>query len=164
MNRVKTPENVLKLFSKKIYIDSNKWNEKITKTLLDNKVKKICEEFGNWGCKVDKDKMKNIQLEDFMIQHRNIFDEITKQKMSRGDNSGRSIIKGLEIYPEGGDMQIIRYAAELCNNINPEIGKVIIATRDSDFKLISRSLEEEYGFGVVGDAQELNRRVLQKIS
>ena len=51
---------------------------------------------------------------------------------------------------------------ELCNNINPEIGKVIIATRDSDFKLISRSLEEEYGFGVVGDAQELNRRVLQK--
>lgn len=108
--------------------------------------------------------MKNIQLEDFMIQHRNIFDEITKQKMSRGDNSGRSIIKGLEIYPEGGDMQIIRYAAELCNNINPEIGKVIIATRDSDFKLISRSLEEEYGFGVVGDAQELNRRVLQKIS
>ena len=41
------------------------------------------------------------------------------QKMSREDNSKRSKIKGEEIYPEGGDMQLMRYAAELCNNINP---------------------------------------------
>ena len=99
-----------------------------------------------------------------MIQHKGIFEEITKQKISRGDDAGRSVIENQEIYPEGGDMQIMRYAAELCNGINPEIGKVLIATRDSDFKLISRSLEEEYGFGIVGDAQELNRRILRKIS
>ena len=108
--------------------------------------------------------MKEIELEEFMIQHKNIFEELTKQKMSREDNSKRSTIKGQEIYPEGGDIQIMRYAAELCNNINPEIGKVIIATRDADFKLISRSLEEEFGFGIVGDAQELNRRILRKVS
>jgi uncharacterized LabA/DUF88 family protein len=108
--------------------------------------------------------MKKIELEQFLIQHNGIFQEITKQKMSRGDNSKRSTINNQEIYPEGGDMQIMRYAAELCNEINPEIGKVIIATRDSDFKLISRSLEEEFGFGIVGDAQELNRRILIKSS
>jgi uncharacterized LabA/DUF88 family protein len=164
LNRVKTPENVLELFPKNVYINSKTWNEKITITLLDKKIKQICKEFGNWDCRIDKERMKEIELEKFMIQHKDIFEEITKQKMSREDNSKRSKIKGEEIYPEGGDMQIMRYAAELCNNINPEIGKVIIATRDSDFKLISRSLEEEFGFGIVGDAQELNRRILRKVS
>jgi uncharacterized LabA/DUF88 family protein len=164
LNRVKTPENVLQLFPKNVYINSKTWNEKITITLLDKKIKQICKEFGNWDCRIDKERMKEIELEKFMIQHKDIFEEITKQKMSREDNSKRSKIKGEEIYPEGGDMQIMRYAAELCNNINPEIGKVIIATRDSDFKLISRSLEEEFGFGIVGDAQELNRRILRKVS
>ena len=163
LNRVKTPENVLELFSKNVYINSKTWNEKITITLLDKKIKQICKEFGNWDCRIDKERMKEIELEKFMTQHKDIFEEITKQKMSREDNSKRSKIKGKEIYPEGGDMQIMRYAAELCNNINPEIGKVIIATRDSDFKLISRSLEEEFGFGIVGDAQELNRRILRKV-
>ena len=164
LNKVKTPKDVLKLFSKKVYIDSKTWDEKISKKLLSEKVKHICKEFNNWGCKIDKGKMKEIELEQFMIQHKGIFEEITKQKISRGDNAGRSVIENQEIYPEGGDMQIMRYAAELCNGINPEIGKVLIATRDSDFKLISRSLEEEYGFGIVGDAQELNRRILRKIS
>jgi uncharacterized LabA/DUF88 family protein len=164
LNRVKTPKSVLKLFSKNVYIDSKTWNEKITKTLLDKKIKQICKEFGNWDCRIDKKRMKDIGLEEFMIQHKNIFEELTKQKMSKEDNSKRSTIKGQEIYPEGGDMQIMRYAAELCNNINPEIGKVIIATRDGDFKLISRSLEEEFGFGIVGDAQELNRRILRRVS
>ena len=164
LNRVKTPEDVLELFSKNVYINSKTWNEKITITLLDKKIKQICKEFGNWDCRIDKERMKEIELEKFMIQHKDIFEEITKQKMSREDNSKRSKIKGEEIYPEGGDMQIMRYAAELCNNINPEIGKVIIATRDGDFKLISRALEEEFGFGIVGDAQELNRRILRKVS
>ena len=164
LNRVKTPENVLELFSKNVYINPKTWNKKITITLLDKKIKQICKEFGNWDCRIDKERMKEIELEKFMIQHKDIFEEITKQKMSREDNSKRSKIKGEEIYPEGGDMQLMRYAAELCNNINPEIGKVIIATRDSDFKLISRSLEEEFGFGIVGDAQELNRRILRKVS
>ena len=164
LNRVKTPKDVLKLFSKNVYINSKTWNEKITKTLLDKKINQICKEFGNWDCRINKERMKEIELEEFMIRHKNIFEELTKQKMNREDNSKRSTIKGQEIYPEGGDMQIMRYAAELCNNINPEIGKVIIATRDGDFKLISRSLEEEFGFGIVGDAQELNRRILRKVS
>jgi hypothetical protein len=164
LNRVKTPKHVLELFSKNVFIDSKVWYDKVSQALVDKKAKQICDEFSNWVCKIDKEKMKKIELEQFLIQHNGIFQEITKQKMSRGDNSKRSTINNQEIYPEGGDMQIMRYAAELCNEINPEIGKVIIATRDSDFKLISRSLEEEFGFGIVGDAQELNRRILIKSS
>ncbi len=161
LNRTKNTEDVLKLFSKKVYIDSKIWDTRITNELLKDTVNKICEEFGEWKYTFDKDKMKTIELEQFLVNHKDIFVEITNQKIQREDFVNRSIIDGDEIYPEGGDMEIIRSAAMIARSFNPEIGSVIIATRDSDFKLISRSLEEKYGFGVVGDAQELNRRVLR---
>lgn len=160
-NRTKSPEDVLSLFSNKIYIDPGIWNKKITQELLMNKVTKICKEFGDWEYTFDKEEMKNMELDQFLISHKDIFIEITNQKMNREDCVDRSIIDGEEIYPERGDLEIIRSAALIAKSFNPEIGSVIIATRDSDFKLISRSLEEKYGFGVVGDAQELNRRVLR---
>ncbi|MFQ3321107.1 MAG: hypothetical protein ACI9O1_000181, partial [Candidatus Thalassarchaeaceae archaeon] len=161
LNRTKSPEDVLNLFSNKIYIDPDIWSKNITQELLIDKVTKICREFGDWEYTFDKEEMKNMELEQFLISHKDIFIEITNQKMNREDYVDRSIIEGEEIYPERGDLEIIRSAALIAKSFNPEIGSVIIATRDSDFKLISRSLEEKYGFGVVGDAQELNRRVLR---
>ena len=161
LNRTKRPEDVLKLFTNKVYIDSKLWNEKITENLLKQKVDQICKEFGGWDYKFDKKEMKEIELEDFLLNHKSIFTEINNQKLSRGDTTKRSTIEGEEIYPESGDLEIMRSAALLAKKTNPEIGSIVIATRDSDFKLISRALEEKYGFGVVGDAQELNRRVLK---
>ena len=68
-------------------------------------------------------------------------------------------LNGKEIYPEGGDMEIMRDAASLAALPLQEIGSILVATRDSDFRLVSRALEEEYGFGVVSDAQQLNSRI-----
>ena len=51
-------------------------------------------------------------------------------------------------------------AAALASTSISDVGSVLVATRDSDFRLVSRALEEEFGFGVVGDAQQLNDRVL----
>ena len=56
-------------------------------------------------------------------------------------------------------MEIMRDAASLASLPLPEIGSILVATRDSDFRLVSRALEEEYGFGVVSDAQQLNSRI-----
>ena len=44
-------------------------------------------------------------------------------------------------------------AASIAASCHADIGSVLVATRDSDFRLVSRALEEEFGFGVVGDAQ-----------
>jgi len=37
------------------------------------------------------------------------------------------------------------------------IGSVLVATRDSDFRLVRRSLEDTFGFGVVRSARELSQ-------
>ena len=37
----------------------------------------------------------------------------------------------------------------------PNIGSVIVATRDSDFTLLARALEETLGVGVAKNASEL---------
>ena len=71
----------------------------------------------------------------------------------------RTELKGKEIYPENGDIEIMQDAAGLAKLPLQEIGCVLVATRDSDFRLISRALEEGYGFGVISDAQQLNSRI-----
>ena len=50
-------------------------------------------------------------------------------------------------------------AALLAASPLQEIGNILVATRDSDFRLVSRALEEKYGFGVVSDAQQLNIKI-----
>ena len=56
-------------------------------------------------------------------------------------------------------MDIMCDAALLAASPLQEIGSILVATRDSDFRLVSRALQEKYGFGVVSDAQQLNSRV-----
>ena len=101
-----------------------------------------------------------IDLEDFLLAHREVFQLIDKQKRKGGKSPMRTSIKGEGIYPEKGDRDIMQDAAALASTSISDVGSVLVATRDSDFRLVSRALEEEYGFGVVGDAQQLNDRVL----
>ena len=51
----------------------------------------------------------------------------------------------------------MKSAARVASSFTQGVGSVVVATRDSDFKLVSRALEEEFGFGVVGDVQQLNK-------
>jgi len=99
-------------------------------------------------------------LEEFLEKHEKIFDLVDEQKRRRSEEiPPRTEINGKDIYPERGDMDIMCDAALLASSPLQEIGSILVATRDSDFRLVSRALEEEYGFGVVSDAQQLNSRI-----
>jgi hypothetical protein len=71
--------------------------------------------------------------------------------------ANRTVIDGEAIYPERGDLDIMGTAAKLAGASFRGIGSVLIATRDSDFCLVRRALEESFGFGVVRSARELGQ-------
>ena len=158
-NRTKNPETVLKLFND-VYINREQWKKKITPEFLKKKVKQICKSFSTWPREDYSKKLSKIGLEEFLLKHENIFQLVDDQKRKRTEEIPiRTELNGKEIYPEGGDMEIMRDAASLASLPLQEIGSILVATRDSDFRLVSRALEEEYGFGVVSDAQQLNSRI-----
>ena len=158
-NRTKNPKTVLKLFND-VYINREQWKKKITPEFLKKKVKQICKSFSTWPQEDYSKKLSKIELEEFLLKHENIFQLVDDQKRKRAEEIPiRTELNGKEIYPEGGDMEIMRDAASLASLPLQEIGSILVATRDSDFRLVSRALEEEYGFGVVSDAQQLNSRI-----
>ena len=158
-NRVKNPDAVLALFND-TYIDRKQWKKKVTPDFLKEKVKQICKSFSTWPQEDYSNKLSKIELEEFLLKHENIFELVDQQKRKRTEDIPvRTELNGKEIYPEGGDMEIMRDAASLASLPLQEIGNILVATRDSDFRLVSRALEEEYGFGVVSDAQQLNSRI-----
>ena len=59
------------------------------------------------------------------------------------------------IFPEPGDLDIMKTASKLTSDSLERIGSVVIATRDSDFTLLARALEETLGVGVAKNAIEL---------
>ena len=69
----------------------------------------------------------------------------------------RTEINGDDIYPEDGDRDIMRDAAILAESTHNGIGAILVASRDSDFWIVRRSLEESFGFGVVRSARELGQ-------
>tara|TARA_B100000900_G_scaffold100448_1_gene83138 strand:- start:1815 stop:5180 length:3366 start_codon:yes stop_codon:yes gene_type:complete len=158
-NRTKNPESVLKLFND-VYINREQWEKKITPDFLRKKVDQVCKSFSTWPQEDYSNKLSKIELEEFLLKHENIFQLVDEQKRERSEEIPiRTELNGKEIYPEGGDMEIMRDAASLASLALQEVGSILVATRDSDFRLVSRALEEEYGFGVVSDAQQLNSRI-----
>ena len=141
------------------YIDKAIWSEIVNDTFLMQRVNSICQAFDSWSRPV-RVSGEEIGLEDFLLGHREVFQQVDEQKRRGGKTPMRTSIRGEDIYPEKGDRDIMQDAAALASTSISDVGSVLVATRDSDFRLVSRALEEEYGFGVVGDAQQLNDRVL----
>ena len=158
MHRAKSPDSVLSLFSN-TYIDKALWSEVVDDAFLGERVEAVCKAFDSWSLPAEA-RREDIDLEDFLLGHREVFQLVDEQKRRGGKSPLRTSIGGEEIYPEKGDRDIMQDAASLASTSISEVGGVLVATRDSDFRLVSRALEEEYGFGVVGDAQQLNDRVL----
>ena len=57
---------------------------------------------------------------------------------------------------ESPDQTIMCLAASMSNLPLDEIGSILIATRDSDFTLVARAIEEKFGFGVIANSRNLN--------
>jgi len=159
LHRAKSPDSVLGLFED-VYIDKGMWGEKITAEFLQERVQAICTAFGDWKHSGSEGNKTDVGLDEFLVRHREVFQLVDEQKRRGGKAPKRTSIGGEEIYPERGDRDIMCDAALLASTSINDVGSILVATRDSDFRLVSRALEEEYGFGVVGDAQQLNSRVL----
>ena len=157
MHKTKSSQSVLGLFSD-IYIDRSVWEDIIDEEFLLNRARKVLSTFDNWN--KGSSNADVIALDEFLVKHKEVFFLIDEQKRKIGRAPARTTINGDEIYPEKGDRDIMSDAASIAANCHADIGSVLVATRDSDFRLVSRALEEEFGFGVVGDAQQLNDRVL----
>jgi uncharacterized LabA/DUF88 family protein len=158
-HRTKNPDAVLSLFND-VYIDRKEWKRKITPKFLKERVAEICKSFSTWPQENYSKEREEINLEDFLVKHEKIFELVDEQKRARSEEiPPRSEIDGKDIYPEKGDMDIMCDAALLAASPLQEIGNILVATRDSDFRLVSRALEEKYGFGVVSDAQQLNIKI-----
>ena len=95
----------------------------------------------------------------FMLTHIDTYTEVVESKAANNPKSlkNRTKIKGDAIYPERGDRDIMRLAAMLADSTHKGIGAILVASRDADFWIVRRALDEEFGFGVVRSARELSQ-------
>jgi hypothetical protein len=164
MHRVRSPNSVLDLFGEHDpYIDGDVWAENVTQVAVNGLVEEIIRDFSNWIAPQGEDFNNMFQsykeaVEKFLTDHREIYLNIDSAKRQyRRHIPQRTELNSDEIYPEAGDLDILRTAAALADSAMREIGSVLIATRDADFELVDRALEETFGIGVVKNAQQFSR-------
>ena len=97
------------------------------------------------------------QLKKFLLDHEVVYDELTAMKR-RNYEPIRTVIDGKDFYPEVADQTLMCLASILANRPLGEIGNILVATRDGDFTLVARAVEERLGFGVVKNSRDLNAR------
>ena len=147
------------------YQDEGFWSS-INDEEIENVRGYIIETFSGIDLAFEHDASIASELNGFLQSHSNIFEKIDESKrLRRDDEPSRSVIDGKAIYPEKGDLEIILDAASLATYssiVSPklrDVGSILVATRDSDFRMIRRSLEEHYGFLVVENADQISKAV-----
>ena len=141
-------------------VKKERLNEEITTELIQNLCNSIIDDFSSW-------KPLDLQLEAevegegidenlkvFLSEHLEIYEELTAMKRSRGDPK-RTEIGGNDVYPEINDIKIMHLASILTKRPIDDIGCLLIATKDGDFTLIARAIEEKLGFGIVKNSRTL---------
>ena len=161
LNRTRSPKIARALF-RDVYIDNKVWKSTVTSKLLQERVEYILRTFGKFRNEVDMDAKREVDLDSFLVRHSEIFERVTEAKQfARDDPPPRSIIDGVEIFPESGDLDIMRDSTVYSSSTIPDVGCVLVATRDSDFTLISRALHDNFGFDAISTAQQLNSHILR---
>ena len=160
LNRTKNPKTALELFNY-VYIDHKVWKKTVTAELLQDRVQNVLKDFGGFHVQAAEGEKSLYDFNEFLIRHKDIFARVSENKQLASDNPPpRTIIEGDEIYPESGDIEIMKDSAVHAESTIPDVGSVLIATRDSDFKLIARALQDNFGFGVIWTSQQLNRYIV----
>ena len=155
------PERTLSLFSDtKQHINLHAYREAITPDILEKMHHEILQSFHDWQPSFLSEFLESVEeesnaVESFIQSHTEIYKRVTDFKNQRGGGDKRTEFNGDRIYPESGDLNIMRTASYLASSTYPNIGSVIVATRDSDFTLLARALEETLGVGVTKNASEL---------
>lgn len=162
-NRTRNVKSAKSLFDGE-YQDQVMWS-KIEEGELKGIRERVIDLFNTISLSFEESTDLREDLNGFLIRHEGIFDRIDQKKRLRDDEPARSVIGGRAIYPEAGDLRIMLDAGSLASYTSAsasnlkKIGSVHVATRDSDFRMIRRSLEESYGFSVVSDAGEVSKLV-----
>ena len=161
LNRTRSPKIARSLF-RDVYIDHKAWKSTITSKLLQQRVEYILRTFGKFRADVDIDAKRAVDLDSFLLRHSDIFERVTEAKqLARDDPPPRSVINGKDIFPESGALDIMRDSTVHAASTVPDVGSVLVATRDSDFTLISRAFHDNFGFDAISTAQQLNRHILR---
>ena len=161
LNRTRSPKIARALFSD-VYIDNKVWKSTVTSKLLQQRVEYVLRTFGKFRAEVDLETKREVDLDSFLIRHSEIFERVTEAKqLARDDPPPRSVIDGRDIFPESGDLDIMRDSTIHAASTIPDVGCVLVATRDSDFTLISRALHDNFGFDAISTAQQLNSHILR---
>ena len=121
----------------------------------------VISEFSNWKPldlhiedEADDEDIRS-GLKTFLLEHAEVYDEITAMKRLHGEPM-REVIDDKDIYPEKADQSLMCLSTAMANRPLGEIGSILIATRDSDFALVARAIEERFGFGVIASSRDLN--------
>ena len=123
--------------------------------------KEVISQFSNWKPldlhiedEADNEEIR-AGLEKFLLEHTEVYDEITAMKRIHGEPM-RTVIGGKDVYPERADQSLMCLCTAMANRPLGELGSILIATRDSDFALVARAVEERFGFGVIANSRDLN--------
>ncbi len=126
-------------------------------------VDQIILEFSTWDGNSEEleteaisDEIKS-SMDKFLIEHSEIYDELTKMRQHYDRKTIRTKINGKKIYPQNPDRKIMQYAAALSNRPIDNVGSIVVATHDGDFTVVARAFEERFGFGIAKNSRTLKQ-------
>ena len=142
-------------------VSENELEEVLNEDSLVAIAKEIISEFSTWKPldlhiedEADDEEIR-ADLKKFLLEHSEVYDEITAMKRMHKEPL-RTIIDKKDIYPEVADQTLMCLCTAMANRPLGELGSILIATRDSDFALVARAIEERFGFGVIANSRNLN--------
>ena len=144
-------------------IDPKLWDEKITEKSLVAFADSVITEYNSWNPKTVANidelvQVRRPEFDTFFVNLKKVYSDITDSKISRGHSQAkRQEINGEALYPEAGDVDIMLFSAYLADESLEGFGSILIASRDSDFTIPARALQEKFGFVTVDNAQALSR-------
>jgi hypothetical protein len=142
-------------------VSAEKLDKVLTSEVLQDIASGIIKDFSTWKPmdlhleeESDNETIRE-EMEKFYLEHTEVYDEITAMKRVHGEPM-RTVIGDKDIYPELADKSLMCLATAMADRPLGELGSILIATRDSDFTLVARAIEERFGFGVIANSRNLN--------
>ena len=142
-------------------VGEDKLSQVVNEESLTNIAKEVIAEFSTWkplDLHIEdeaNDEEIRSDLKEFLLEHSEVYDEITAMKREHGEPL-RTVIDNMDIYPEIADQTLMCLCSAMANRPLGELGSILIATIDSDFTLVARAIEERFGFGVIANSRNLN--------
>jgi len=144
-------------------VDSEVLESTMSPANMKSIVDEIIFDFSTWAGNSDEieaeavsDEVKS-SMDEFLTQHNEIYDELTKMRQHYEGKNIRTEIDGKKIYPQHPDRKIMQYASVLSNRPIDNVGSIVVATQDGDFTVVARAFEERFGFGIAKNSRTLKQ-------